>query len=279
MIAHFTYSDAVTATAPREETILSVQTRSGPFDFSQWGFEIGDWFSFVGAFGNFSWGSAGIRTEIETVDSQSFHARYSVELAKGTLDILTRDWIEEDLDGEVDIRRRYIATARKDSYVGDFVVRLECCASPGSIGRICKEVHAHKQKNVYHQRRAATAELLFPGRLRLLSSMRFPPTPDFSGWTYVRDEPPRTWVLHHRALSDDAGCQVWSVRRARIMVTRPFATLLKAPAQYFWLYRERYGTSRRIPPFHFQSGYVSVLAAGSSLELDATVRLRPEHPG
>ena len=204
-----------------------------------------------------------IRCENETI-----RGRYRVRLSRGYYEITTND----HLDGR-QLKRQYRLTSLESSMLGDFVIRVALPATNGSRGRIADRKIQHKSSNIYHQYQVSKAVIEYPN---LNLGIRFYShdgnSPGFSPWMYIRDEPPDTWVIHDRLLSEQRNNQVWSVSSMRLNAPQSIARLISPIARYFWLYKEWTGINSLIP-IHFQVGYLTSLKRDDTLIIETTIDL------
>lgn len=160
------------------------------------GCEFGDW---VGFFSHEKLG--GNRAEILDkrihADSQRVEGEFDVRLPRGRYLLRFEDRVA---DGA--LLRRYELESIGPGALGDFVLRTTASAGDFPIGWIAGQAVRHHNENYMHQHEqrrcwldGAEAGLEFeltevnaPGRLGV--------------YTYLRDEPGGTWVMHHRLLTE-----------------------------------------------------------------------------
>lgn len=162
------------------------------------GFEIGDWKSYVSAGRDST--NAKHRVERESKGQNKISVEQYVDLSSGRFEILQHEY----QTGRT-ITRTFLVSPEGVVSLGDFVIRFSIPKSADMIASIDGKVFEHRGKNRYLQFETDSAriegtDLAFSIRttqVRLPNGMKLV--------TYVRDEPPDTWVIHARAIAFGTG--------------------------------------------------------------------------
>ena len=244
--------------------ILTDHTKIEPV---AWGFELGDWFSFFSVFPR---AGKNAKVEEESIDISETRIKcaYRIRLARGIYEVLTEDRIQ----GSSIFRKAELKTL-ESGLLGDFVIRLGLPAKKLSTGTIAAQCASHRESNEYLQHPTRSASFHYPVEGLVIESeiqtVSFPP--GFLTCTYIRDEPPSQWILHHRLLAGYSQFQAWSFSRFRILLPPRFALWLGGITQRYWLRLERFGGKAFIP---LQTGYLTRLTPGDNLSISVIHNVR-----
>ena len=230
-----------------------------------WGVETADRYSF---FSQDKLGGIKVKLldkKIEITD-ENINSFFVVKLKKILLKITLEDKIEES-----QIKRRYVLESLTDGYLSDFVTRAVFDKKLVDKANIGGRIFEFYGLNLYRQ--YPTNKVLLNTKLGDIELVTKTPHyySNFNLLSYVRDEPPNKWVIHHRLLS---GCnQHLLLQFYKFVLNEQFCPLLrwKKFVEKFWLYSEE--KNSRLP-FTFQTASYSFLSKGDKLEMLSSIIIK-----
>jgi len=231
-----------------------------------WGFELGNWYSCF-----YQEKLAGVSSAVAfkkvNVQKNGVEAEFYIKLKKGKFKVN----IKEKILKKCTIVREYTLEALEKSYIGDFVVRSVFLAEDIKEINFAKQNFIHYGNNIYYTQNVRTIilkteffdiessviEVLAPARMELV--------------TYLRDEPPNKWVIHHRLLAKE--CEEHVLRIYKIVVDEKIFPLLRIRKlrDFLWLLSERKGKKL---PFTIQSSGNILLQEHEELKIKTILKLR-----
>lgn len=227
-----------------------------------WGVEASDRYSF---FSQDKLGGTQVKLlekKIEITDSK-IHSFFIVKLKKILLKITLEDEIEN-----LQIIRKYVLESLNCGYLSDFVTRIILDKQFVKRVNIAGENFQFQGSNLYRQ--YLTNEVFLEtalGNVKLFTKAS-QPLPGFELLSYVRDEPPNKWVIHHRLLASKEGVPLLQFYKCTLDSKWCPLLKLKSFKEKFWLYSEE--KNSRLP-FTFQVGSYSFLSKGDKLEMFSTI--------
>lgn len=180
-----------------ETTGLGRSTEPEWCDAVEFGFEIGDWLSFLSAGGNRL--DAKHTTSEQTVGENEFEANHTVDLACGSYNLHQREWIDES-----NFERELSMTSNGEGMIGDLVLRFVFHGASHLSAVINGRTIPFQGQNRYHQFEARSVSLTDGGKL--LFSVRLEDYNVPKGMepvVYAKDVSPNRWVVHVRLQAVD----------------------------------------------------------------------------
>jgi hypothetical protein len=174
--------------------ILSCADEPGPTP-SEVQFEVGDWHSFTSLTAKTN---VPIQHSIETQTEETFHGEHRVDFQSGTA-LIERS---ESFSGRTIDRSLTLTTPSRVS-IGDFVARFVFRDATSSTAEIAGRHFEHRGQNRYHQFATDTATIRDTEGAFTITTVESDLPKGMELFTYVRDEPPDTWVVHVRVLAID----------------------------------------------------------------------------
>lgn len=227
-----------------------------------WGTETSDRFSF---FSQEKLGGTGIKLLEKTIDitDNKIHSFFVVKLKRILLKITLEDKIEN-----LRIIRKYVLESLNSGYLSDFVTRIVLDKQFVKRINIAEKNFQFQGSNLYRQ--YLTNEVFLETVLGNVKLFTKAPQPlrGFELLSYVRDEPPNKWVIHHRLLASKEATPLLQFYKYTLDSKRCPLLRLKSFKEKFWLYSEE--KNSRLP-FTFQVGSHSLLSKGEKLEMFSTV--------
>lgn len=199
---------------------------------ASWGCEFGDWHGYFAQHGA-GRVSAEVSDARVSASEKQCHAEFEVRLQSGRFLV---QCVDEICEGE--IHRDYRLRALGRAKIGDFVVR-HACGLPFEKAVIKGFTLDHKRRNVWHQH--ATSQAAVWSRALTLRSwtVKSEAPEGFDAVSYVRDEPPNVWVVHHRLLANWWRSERFVLRVARNTYEWPRSVRSLLPAAALWRLGER----------------------------------------
>jgi len=227
-----------------------------------WGTELSDRYSFFSQEKLGGKNSQIIDKKI-TIEKESITSNFVLKFKTAFVRISLNDKIEQSR-----IQRKYILETLEDSYLADFVIRTVFPKDIITKVFIMDKKFDFQSSNLYRQYKTDAA-ILETQRGLIESRVQIPISqPKFDLVTYVRDEPPDKWVVHHRLLSSKQQLPV--LQCYKFIINERLCPLLRWHwfREKFWLYSEEKNNKL---PFTFQVATNSFLPKGEKLEMFSTL--------
>lgn len=225
--------------------VTRLHTDEGPIDISSWGGEGGDWFSAWHQHRRAGTQAEVVRWDVTSPSPREFITDVEYTQPTGRFRFVAIDRLMED-----EIQRDYRLEALEErTGVGDFVVRA---AFPGAVwprGEITGRSLTYQARNELQMHPVREARLN-NDKLCIVSEIVEAQCPrGMQIVSYLRDQPPDRWILHHRFITTKDGSDefvlriryaTWGSQRHPLLVNKAIRNLL-------WRWSERHWGKFRLP--------------------------------
>lgn len=244
--------------------ITGLLTEHGTIGIESWGCELGDW---RGTFAQHRMGGLNCLLECREIacSEQEIRSVFTLRLPFGRYRVECLDELRADR-----ILRKYLLVPLEDSKLGDFVCRLAMMAGRYPSAVIGGVRFSHANSNTKRQMLVSRARIEGNGTALSTTMTASMAAEGFSSVTYVRDERPDRWIVHHRLLatmqgSDEYVFRIWraTFHWRRVGILR---IIQRVP---LWLNSEEHWGRWPI----LQNGGLVQLRSGSEVAIESEVAL------
>ena len=200
-------------------------------------------------------------------DDRHIRSRFILELRESLIELILEDTIQK-----LNIKRHYRLKMLQDGFLSDFVVRAVFNVNNINWAEIARTRYAHLNTNLYYEFPVTNIKLRTQFGFIESEVYKFIAPSNFVLVSYIRDEPPDKWVVHHRLLSsqdDEVLFQIYKFTfNSKVFPFIKWSWI----KQHFWLLNER--KLSKIP-FTFQTSSNSFLKKGDKLDIYSIIRFLP----
>jgi hypothetical protein len=223
----------------RNGCVTRLDTEEGPIDVQSWGGEGGDWFSAWHQHRRAGTQAHVVRWELSAPSPREFRAVIEYDQPTGRFRFVAIDRLMED-----EIQRDYrLEAVDGPTGVGDFVVRAAFGAREWPRGEIVGRALTHRALNELQMHPVQEARLE-NDKFCLVSEIVEAECPrGMQIVSYLRDQPPDRWILHHRFITTKDGSDefvlrlrysTWGSRRHPLLVNPLVRKLLWRWSERHW---------------------------------------------